>query len=79
MMEAITLCQEIAGRELSWSYSESNRVGDHIWYISDIAKFRSHYPGWQQQYDLQGLLVDIHVKNVDRWLAVAGVKHAHVV
>lgn len=71
MMEAITLCQEIAGRELRWTYTESNRIGDHIWYISDIRKFQSHYPDWQQQYDLRGLLEDIHAKNVDRWLATA--------
>ena len=48
MLEAIELCEEIAraGRS-TWTYSESNRVGDHIWYISDMAKFKAHYPGWE--------------------------------
>ncbi len=69
MMEAIALCEEITGKECQWTYSESNRIGDHIWYISDIRKFRSHYPGWRQQYDLRGLLEDIYNKNVDRWTA----------
>lgn len=73
MAEAITLCQEIAGRELRWTYTESNRIGDHIWYISDIRKFQSHYPEWRQQYDLRGLLEDIHAKNVDRWLSTTEV------
>jgi CDP-paratose 2-epimerase len=67
MMEAVTLCQQIAGRELRWTYSETNRIGDHIWYISDTRKFQGHYPAWRQQYDLRGLLDDIYAKNVDRW------------
>ncbi len=67
MLEAITLCEQIAGKELQWTYTERNRIGDHIWYISDIRKFRSHYPEWRQEYDLRGLLDDIYTKNVERW------------
>jgi CDP-paratose 2-epimerase len=70
MLEAIALCQEIAGRELRWTYTETNRTGDHVWYISDTRKFRSHYPEWRQRYDLRGLLEDIYAKNAERWLAV---------
>lgn len=44
-----------------------NAIGDHIWYISDTRKFRSHYPEWRQQYDLHRLLDDIYEKNVERW------------
>src|SRR5687768_9371549 len=44
MMEAIALCQEIAGREMSWKYQEQHRVGDHIWYVSDLGRFQSQYP-----------------------------------
>lgn len=68
MLEAIALCGEIARRPLSWSYEEANRVGDHIWYVSDIGKFEAHYPSWTQQYDLPALLQDIHDHNVERWL-----------
>jgi CDP-paratose 2-epimerase len=67
MLEAIALCQEIAGRELSWTYEDQNRIGDHIWYVSDIGKFRRHYPTWVQQYDASALLRDIHDQNVERW------------
>jgi CDP-paratose 2-epimerase len=67
MLEAIALCQEIAGKELLWTYTEANRIGDHIWYISDTRKFRSHYPEWRQRYDLRRLLEDIHAKNAERW------------
>ncbi len=67
MLEAIALCQEIAGRELAWTYEEANRIGDHIWYVSDIGKFRAHYPDWVQAYDVKSLLRDIHDRNVERW------------
>ncbi|MFN5300358.1 MAG: hypothetical protein ACK5HA_18955, partial [Planctomycetaceae bacterium] len=32
---------------------DENRIGDHIWYISDTRKFQAHYPGWQYRYDLE--------------------------
>jgi len=68
MIEGIALCEEIAGRELNWTYTDTNRIGDHIWYISDTAKFRSHYPAWSQAYDLRGLIEEMYATNVDRWL-----------
>jgi CDP-paratose 2-epimerase len=71
MLEAIALCEEIAGRPLAWTYDEANRVGDHVWYVSNTGKFRSHYPSWVQRYDLRALLQDIHDRNVERWLATA--------
>jgi CDP-paratose 2-epimerase len=69
MLEAIELCEEIAGRKLDWTYTETNRIGDHIWYISDMAKFRAHYPGWEQRYDLRGLMQEMYDKNAARWTA----------
>jgi CDP-paratose 2-epimerase len=67
MLEAIALCQEIAGRELDRTYTESSRVGDHIWWVSDVAKFRTHYPAWKQEYDVRGILREIHEANQQRW------------
>lgn len=67
MLEAIDLCQEIAGRELQWTYTDDNRIGDHIWWISDITKFTDHFPSFKLQYDLRGILEDIHRHGKDRW------------
>src|SRR5438105_9833913 len=44
MLEAIELCQSIAGRELTWGLSDKNRIGDHRWWISDIDEFKADYP-----------------------------------
>jgi CDP-paratose 2-epimerase len=60
MLEAIDLCEEISGRKLPWSYEETNRIGDHIWWISDVRKFQKHYPGWKFQYSLREILDEIH-------------------
>lgn len=60
MLEAIRLCEEISGRRLDWSYVEDNRIGDHIWWVSDVRKFQRHYPGWRYQYDLRAILQEIH-------------------
>lgn len=67
MMEAILLCQEIAGRDLQWTYVETNRTGDHIWWISDNSLFSSHYPHWQLEYDVPRILHEIHTANIERW------------
>lgn len=69
MLEAIDLCQTISGRELRWTYTETNRIGDHIWYVSDLGKFQAHYPKWRLTYGLRELLEDIYAKNAERWLA----------
>jgi len=72
MLEAIALCEEIAEQKLNWSYSETNRSGDHIWWISDLRKFKQHYPDWKQKHDVQSILNDIFAKNVNRWEPVLG-------
>ena len=60
MLEAIALCEGISGRKVSWEYIEDNRIGDHIWWISDVRKFRDHYPEWNFRYGLQEILEEIH-------------------
>jgi CDP-paratose 2-epimerase len=67
MLEAIEQCERIAGRKLSWNYQDTNRIGDHIWYISDLRRFRADYPAWTQRYDLESLLRDIYDRNAGRW------------
>ena len=60
MLEAITLCEEITGNKLSFSYTENNRIGDHIWYVSDVSKFQSHYPKWEFTYGIKETLTEMY-------------------
>src|SRR5262249_53085320 len=52
MLEAIDMCEQISGKKLDWSYDETNRIGDHIWWISDMRKFQAHYPNWKFRYGM---------------------------
>ncbi|MBS1839692.1 MAG: NAD-dependent epimerase/dehydratase family protein [Acidobacteria bacterium] len=47
MLEAIAHIEQLTGKRLNWTYVDENRKGDHICYISDLTKFKSHYPSWK--------------------------------
>jgi len=61
--------REITGRELAWRYDETNRIGDHIWWIGSNARFAGHYPEWRQEYDVRRILEELHEANTERWHA----------
>lgn len=60
MLEAIQICEQLSGNKLDYTYEEDNRIGDHIWYVSDVRKFQEHYPNWSYKYDLNGILSEIY-------------------
>lgn len=66
MKEAISLCEEITGNNMNYSYSEKNRVGDHVWWISDLTKFKKDYPHWNWKYNLTEILTQIYNEMIDR-------------
>jgi CDP-paratose 2-epimerase len=68
MQEGIKICEEITGKKMNYSYSETNRIGDHIWWISDVSKFKSHYPNWEYKYNLTDILTQIHASMSKRVL-----------
>jgi len=47
MLEAIAKIEQMTGKQLNWKYVDQNRKGDHICYISDLGKFKAHYPNWK--------------------------------
>jgi CDP-paratose 2-epimerase len=67
VLEAIALCEEIAGRRLDWSLSDEARMGDHRWWISDLSEYQRDYPDWSLEYDIEAILREIHQQNVDHW------------
>ena len=81
MLEAIAMCEKISGRKMEWEYVADNRMGDHIWWISDISKFQSDYPGYTLQYDVSAILpnffdggADDYARDPDvqKWLVEGG-------
>jgi CDP-paratose 2-epimerase len=53
------MSEEMTGKKLNWTYSKAHRKGDHIWYISNMNKFRKDYPQWEYKYDLRRILEEI--------------------
>jgi CDP-paratose 2-epimerase len=67
MLEAISLCEQIAERPLDWRLSEEARMGDHRWWISDVGEFKADHPGWQLRYGIEEMLREIYEQNLERW------------
>ena len=71
MLEAIQITQEISGQEFEFVYDNSHRKGDHIWYVSDVSKFQSHYPNWKLTRNIRDIIREIYEANVERWQELA--------
>ncbi|MCU1343655.1 MAG: CDP-paratose 2-epimerase [Candidatus Acidoferrum typicum] len=61
MLEAIARIEPLTGRKINWTYSEQARKGDHICYISNLAKLKSHYPDWSVTRSLDTILNEMVV------------------
>jgi CDP-paratose 2-epimerase len=60
VLEAVKMCNELTGTVLECEYVNENRTGDHIWWISDVRKFKSRYKEWDFTYDLKSILQQMH-------------------
>jgi len=59
MIEAIEAIESISGHKLNYTVGDTNRIGDHIWYVSDIGKFKNHYPNFAYEYDMDRILKEM--------------------
>jgi CDP-paratose 2-epimerase len=59
VIEALDLVEEMAGIAIKRSFIKKPRVADHIWYISNLNKFKKHYPNWKQKYNTKKILGEI--------------------
>lgn len=62
MLEAIEKIESLSGKKAIVEYLDQARAGDHMWYITDNSKFKTHYPLWKQEYDIDRILEEM-VKN----------------
>jgi CDP-paratose 2-epimerase len=65
MAEAIARSEEITGKKMNYSYTETNRIGDHIWWISDVQKFKEHFPSWNWKYNIDDILIQIYKATIN--------------
>lgn len=59
ILEAIDMIENITGKKAIYDYTQENRSGDHIWYISNVSKFKKHYPNWEYTYDIKKILEEM--------------------
>ena len=60
ILEAFGRISEISGLEMNYEYSDRNRIGDHVCYISDLRKMKSHYPEWDISVSLDDIFAEIY-------------------
>jgi len=73
ILEAIERIEQMTRRKLDWRYVEEARKGDHICYISNLGKFKSHYPNWKVTRGLDAILEEI-IASQRAQLAQAGAR-----
>jgi len=59
VLEALAAAEERLGKKAKWTYKDENRKGDHICYISDLSKLKSHYPKWSLTKSLADIYNDL--------------------
>lgn len=59
ILEAFEIVEKITGKKMRYEYVDRNREGDHICYISDLRKMKSHYPGWDISIPIEQIFEDI--------------------
>ena len=66
ILEAIAATEKLVGKKLTFTLSDQERSGDHIWYISDVRAFQKDYPDWQYKYNMDMILKEIVDATVER-------------
>ena len=56
IIEALNMVENIAGIKIKKKILKQNRVGDHIWYISNTKKFKKKYPNWKQKFSTRRII-----------------------
>jgi len=69
ILEAIDLIEELSGYRVPHTITEDARSGDHIWWISDVRRFRNDYPAWEYKHDLRDTLAEMIEESKRRYLA----------
>ncbi len=59
ILEAISEIEYIAKIKIKRKFIKQNRIGDHIWYITDNKKFKKDYPNWKQKYNTKKIIKEL--------------------
>ena len=56
IIEAFRIIERLTNKKVKKELHKQNRIGDHIWYVSNMRKFKSHYPNWKQDYNSEKII-----------------------
>jgi CDP-paratose 2-epimerase len=59
VLEAFERAEALSGRKMQYEYVEKNREGDHVCYISNLTKARTHYPHWDVTKSLDDIFEEV--------------------
>ena len=65
VLEAIEICEGLTGEKFEYEYIDTNRIGDHIWWISDVSKFKADYPEWEYRFGIEDTIKQIYEAQKD--------------
>lgn len=63
IIEAFGMIENLSGKPMKFKFIDQNRAGDHICYISDLTKLKTHYPSWDISISLEQIFKEI----VENW------------
>jgi CDP-paratose 2-epimerase len=67
IIEAINIINNKAQKNWNnYIIKENNRIGDHIWYITDFSKFKNDYPNWFIKYTLDNIIEEMVFKEMNK-------------
>ena len=59
ILEALTIIEKIKKIKIKKKVLKQNRIGDHIWYVSNMRKFKKDYPNWKQKYSTKKIIQEL--------------------
>ena len=63
IIEALNEVERQLKIKIKKKFISKNRVGDHIWYITNNNKFKKHYPKWKQKYNTKKIITELIESN----------------
>ena len=59
IIEALDILEKISNIKIKRNYVKQNRIGDHIWYVSNMKRFKKKYPNWKQKYSTTKIIKEL--------------------
>ena len=59
ILEAIKKCEAITKKKFDFKYVNTERSGDHKFWITNMKKFKKRYPKWKIKYSIDDIFLQM--------------------